>query len=99
MIILQAGIKNDQLTLVQGPEAELMYNRTFTRSPSTFGEYEISPLPKNYRSILVHLGGQYDVILFLAIFVYISNIATLNIYHVYKRCFLITFPQTSLYVA
>ncbi|XP_076070821.1 heat shock 70 kDa protein 12A-like [Mytilus galloprovincialis] len=54
---IKAGIKNDQLTLVQGPEAELMYNRTFTRSPSTFGEYEISPLPKNYRSILVHLGG------------------------------------------
>ncbi|XP_052076196.1 heat shock 70 kDa protein 12A-like isoform X2 [Mytilus californianus] len=26
----QAGITHDQLTLLQGPEAELMYNRTFT---------------------------------------------------------------------
>lgn len=66
MIILQAGINNDQLTLVQGLEAELMYNRTFTRSPSTFGEVEIAAFPQNYRSILVHLGGLYDVILFLA---------------------------------
>ncbi|XP_052076192.1 uncharacterized protein LOC127714206 isoform X3 [Mytilus californianus] len=55
--VIKAGIKHDQLTLVQGPKAELMYHRTFTSSPSTFGEEQIAPLPKNYRSILIHLGG------------------------------------------
>ncbi|CAC5383006.1 unnamed protein product [Mytilus coruscus] len=54
---IKAGIKHDQLTLVTGPEAELKYHRTFTSSPSTFGEVQIAALPKYYRSILVHLGG------------------------------------------
>ncbi|CAG2209925.1 unnamed protein product [Mytilus edulis] len=52
-----AGIKQDQLTFVQGPEAELKYHRTFTSSPSTFGEEQIAPLSKNFRSLLIHLGG------------------------------------------
>ncbi|XP_063398904.1 heat shock 70 kDa protein 12A-like [Mytilus trossulus] len=54
---IKAGIKPDQLTFVQGPEAELKYHRTFTSSPSTFGEEQIAPLPQNFRSLLVHLGG------------------------------------------
>lgn len=63
MIIFQAGIKQDQLTFVQGPEAELKYHRTFTSSPSTFGEEQIAPLSKNFRSLLIHLGGMYDAML------------------------------------
>lgn len=59
MFILQTGIKPDQLNIVQGPEAEVIYNRTFTGSPSSFGEEQIAPLPKLYRSLLVHLGGSY----------------------------------------
>ncbi|XP_052103275.1 uncharacterized protein LOC127736732 [Mytilus californianus] len=55
---IKAGIKHYQLTLVHGPEAELMYHRTFTCSPSTFGEEQIAPLPKFYRSLVVHLGGE-----------------------------------------
>ncbi|XP_076071881.1 heat shock 70 kDa protein 12A-like isoform X2 [Mytilus galloprovincialis] len=54
---IKAGIKQDQLTFVQGPEAELKYHRTFTSSPSTFGEEQIAPLSKNFRSLLIHLGG------------------------------------------
>ncbi|XP_063416321.1 uncharacterized protein LOC134697967 [Mytilus trossulus] len=55
--VRKGGINPDQLNIVQGPEAKLMYNRTFTGSPSSFGEEQIAPLPKFYRSLLVHLGG------------------------------------------
>ncbi|CAG2209926.1 unnamed protein product [Mytilus edulis] len=47
--VTKAGIKPAQLNIVQGPEAELRYNQTFTGSPSSFGEEQIAPLPKLYR--------------------------------------------------
>ncbi|CAC5383007.1 unnamed protein product [Mytilus coruscus] len=60
----KAGIKPDQSNLVQGPEAKLMH-KTFTDSPSSFSEEQIAPLPKFYRSLLVHLGALREKVLFL----------------------------------